>query len=45
LTVLSNGTLAFVFNETLTGVGIWLRDSGRGPQEIAKIAEIAKIEN
>ena len=24
------------------GVGAWLRDAGRGPQEIAKIAKIAK---
>jgi len=32
----------------LWGVGAWLRDTGRGPQEIAKIAKIAgiaKIEN
>ncbi|MGZ4855453.1 MAG: hypothetical protein ACXVKH_09605, partial [Candidatus Angelobacter sp.] len=32
-TVLSNVTLLFVCNKTLMGVGVWLRDVGRGLQE------------
>jgi len=34
---------SFCFQQKpLWGVGGWLRDTGRGPQEIAKIAKIAK---
>ena len=38
LTSLSNGTSAFIFNKALWGVGLWLRDTGRGLARGARLS-------
>jgi len=40
VTARSNGTLAFIFNNGNMGVGVWLRDAGRGLQK--RLPELPK---